>query len=442
MRYHIFTFGCQMNVCDSWWLDRALKSRGFIPAAEEEADFFILNTCSVREKPEQKVYSLLGRLQEYTRERPHVFAAVGGCVAQQVGRGFLKRFPFVRLVFGTDGLVMAPDALYRLASDPGRKLSLLDFSEMYPEREQALPEHMPAQAFVNIMQGCDNFCAYCIVPYTRGRQKSRASGEVLRECREMVEKGAKEITLLGQNVNSYGRDKYGDGTDFATLLYMIAEIPGLRRLRFTTSHPKDIAPEVIRAFGDLPVLCPHLHLPVQSGSDRVLKAMGRKYDRDSYLRTVDSLRRACPDISLTTDIIVGFPGETEEDFLQTMDLIRRAGFESSFSFKYCDRPGVRACRIQPKVEEEIKSERLARLQKLQEELSRQALNARVGGRATVLVETRNERPRTGEMQWRGRDGGNRVVNIAVESAQDLTGKEVEVKIIQAKKHSLIGEVLP
>ncbi|MFP4657758.1 MAG: MiaB/RimO family radical SAM methylthiotransferase, partial [Desulfonatronovibrionaceae bacterium] len=248
--------------------------------------------------------------------------------------------------------------------------------------------------------------------------------------------------LLGQNVNSYGRDKSGEGTEFADLLYKIAEIPGLRRLRFTTSHPKDIAPEVIRAFGELKALCPHLHLPVQSGSDRILRAMGRKYDRRRYLETVDALRRACPEIALTTDIIVGFPGEREEDFAQTLDLVRCADFESSFSFKYCDRPGVRACRMEPKVEEPIKAERLMRLQEMQEEMSRRALEARVGYREMVLIETRADKTGFREKQWRGRDRGNRVVNIPVGDAQDLTGKEVEVKITQAKKHSLIGEMLP
>lgn len=441
MRYHIFTFGCQMNVCDSEWLDRALQAKGFSPAPEEEADFFVLNTCSVREKPEQKVYSLLGRLQEYARKSPGVFAAVGGCVAQQIGRDFLKRFPFVRLVFGTDGLVMAPQALERLCREPGLKTSLLDFCDQYPERADCLPQKMPAQAFVNIMQGCNNFCAYCIVPYTRGRQKSRHSSSVIRECRQLVNRGVTEITLLGQNVNSYGQDKFGDGVDFARLLYLIAEIPGLERLRFTTSHPKDIAPDVIRAFGELPVLCPHLHLPVQSGSDKILKAMGRKYDTRRYLQIVDGLRGACPDIALTTDIIVGFPTETDADFERTMQLVRQVGFDSSFSFKYCDRPGVRACRMEPKVAEEIKAERLSRLQEFQEELSRSALENRIGSREKVLVENMSKRYSPDKPQWRGRDRAGRVVNVSVPNAGDLTGREVEVKITQARKHSLIGEML-
>ncbi len=441
MRYHIFTFGCQMNVCDSNWLEYRLQELGFYPAPEEEADFFILNTCSVREKPVQKVFSLLGRLQEYTRNRPGIFAAVGGCVAQQMGRDFLNRFPFVRLVFGTDGLAMVPQALDRLLREPGLRMSLLEFCDEYPERESSLPETMPAQSFVNIMQGCDNYCAYCIVPFTRGRQRSRKSGAVVEECRALLQRGVKEITLLGQNVNSYGLDSSGDGVSFASLLYMVGELPGLHRLRFTTSHPKDIPSEVIQAFGDLQPLCPHLHLPVQSGSDRVLKAMGRKYDVRRYLRIVDALREVCPDIALTTDLIVGFPGEREKDFQDTLELVRRVGFESSFSFKYCDRPGVRARKMEPKVEESVKAERLNRLQSFQEEFSRAALHSRVGSRESVLVEKRSEKSGQGLVQWRGRDRGNRVVNIPVQSESDLTGEEVEVNITQAKKHSLLGEVV-
>ncbi len=465
--FHIVTFGCQMNVGDSDWLARALVSRGWRQAPEEDAWFFVVNTCSVRDKPEQKVYSELGRLDVYRRAKPGLTAAVGGCVAQQIGAGFFERFPFVRLVFGSDGVAGAPDALDRLAENPSERIALLEFLARYPEREDVLtlpgavkpafdadqgePDpgsaDNPAQAFVNIMQGCDNFCAYCIVPYTRGRQKSRLPEAVLAECRARVEQGAREITLLGQNVNSYGLDSGGVGVGFADLLRQVAALPGLLRLRFTTSHPKDIDPAVIQAFGELPNLCPALHLPLQAGSDAVLRRMGRKYDRVRYLGIVDSLRAARPDIALTTDLIVGFPGETEEDFLQTLEMMERVGFESSFSFRYSDRPGVAATRMRSKVPDEVGQGRLLRLQSLQNGITKQSLKMLEGLETDVLLEAPSRRQDQGGIFWRGRDPGGRVVNVrmnderlAAESCgEPLAGRMVRVRIIEAKNHSLLGE---
>jgi len=439
VRFHILTFGCQMNVADGDWLTQSLISRGWTETAEADAQVFVVTTCSVREKPEQKVYSLLGRLKAYVDRSPDVFVAVGGCVAQQIGEEFWNRFPFVRLVFGTDGTAMVPQALERLAADPALRVSLLDFLDHYPEREQPEDGVVQAQAFVNIMQGCDNFCTYCIVPFTRGRQKSRAADAVVAECEALVRRGARELTLLGQNVNSYGQDKHGDGTSFADLLGRIASIPGLMRLKFTTSHPKDIAPQVVAAFGALPNLCPQLHLPVQSGSDAVLKAMGRKYTRALYLETVRDLRRACPHIALTTDIIVGFPGETVRDFEDTLELMREVGFESSFSFKYSDRPGVRAEKMDFKVPEEEKARRLAVLQDLQDRMTLESLAALVGSEAQVLVEGQSRMQDGEHIFWRGRDGGGRIVNFA-SPTPDLTGRMVRVRIVDAKKHSLTGEI--
>jgi len=467
--FHIVTFGCQMNVGDSDWLARALIARGWQQVPEDEAWLFVVNTCSVRDKPEQKVYSELGRLDLHRRRKPGLTAAVGGCVAQQIGAGFFERFPFVRLVFGSDGIASAPDALDRLAEDPSARITLLDFLPVYPEREDVLtkpplgpvptpafdadagePEpgsgDNPAQAFVNIMQGCDNYCAYCIVPYTRGRQKSRAPEAVLAECRLRVAQGASEITLLGQNVNSYGLDSGQDrgagGVGFAELLRQVAAIPDLLRLRFTTSHPKDIDPAVVRAFGELPNLCPALHLPLQAGSDAVLKRMGRKYDRARYLAIVEALRAARPDIMLTTDLIVGFPGETEEDFEQTLDMVERVGFESSYSFRYSDRPGVAAARMEPKVPDEVGQARLLRLQSLQNGITKQSLN-RLEGRVTdVLLEAPSRRQDVEGSFWRGRDPGGRVVNVRMAAdllGASLGGRMVRVRIIEAKNHSLLGE---
>lgn len=438
MRFHILTFGCQMNVADSDWLSQALVSRGWTEVPEEEAQVFLVTTCSVREKPEQKVYSLLGRLKGYADRDPAVFVGVGGCVAQQIGEEFWNRFPFVRLVFGTDGMAMVPQALERLVEDPALRVSLLDFLDHYPEREQPEEGHVGAQAFVNIMQGCDNFCAYCIVPFTRGRQKSRSSDAIVAECESLVRRGARELTLLGQNVNSYGQDKHGDGTTFASLLRRISAIQGLARLKFTTSHPKDIAPEVVAAFGELPNLSPQLHLPVQSGSDAVLKAMGRKYTRQRYLDIVRDLRAACPHIALTTDIIVGFPGETQRDFEDTLELMRQVRYESSFSFKYSDRPGVRAEKMDFKVPEEEKARRLSVLQDLQNRITAEELESLVGAEVDVLVEGKSRMQDDEALFWRGRDGGGRIVNFP-SPLPDLTGKMIRVRILAAKKHSLTGE---
>jgi len=440
MKFHVTIMGCQMNVGDGDWLTRSLISLGFTPASEEEAELFILFTCSVREKPEQKVASELGRIADRHRDNPRAFVAVGGCVAQQIGPALWRRFPMVRLVFGSDGIAGAPQALARLAAEAGLRLSLLDFTETYPERDQSWPEDtVPPRAFVSIMQGCDNFCAYCIVPFVRGRQKSRGLPAVVAECEALAGRGAREITLLGQNVNSYGLDDAGDGTSFARLLDAVAAIPGIARIRFTTSHPKDLSDDVIARFAGLPELCPALHLPVQSGSDAVLTRMGRRYDRAAYLLLVDKLRRARPDIALTTDLIVGFPGETDDDFRQTLDLVREVGFDSGFSFMYCDRPGTVSERMEPKIAQEVKSARLAELQALLDERLTATLAAQVGRTTEVLIEGASRRDGPTGPSWRGRDPGGRIVNMALPDVADAAGTIVRARIRQAKKHSLIGE---
>ncbi|MGE4539551.1 MAG: tRNA (N6-isopentenyl adenosine(37)-C2)-methylthiotransferase MiaB [Desulfovibrio sp.] len=440
MKFHVTIMGCQMNVGDGDWLTRSLISLGFTPASEEEAELFILFTCSVREKPEQKVASELGRIADRHRDNPNAFVAVGGCVAQQIGPALWRRFPMVRLVFGSDGVAGAPRALARLAAEPGLRLSLLDFTETYPERDQSWPEDtVPPRAFVSIMQGCDNFCTYCIVPFVRGRQKSRGLPAVVAECEALAGRGAREITLLGQNVNSYGLDDAGDGTSFARLLDAVAAIPGIARIRFTTSHPKDLSDDVIARFADLPELCPALHLPVQSGSDAVLRRMGRRYDRAAYLLLVDKLRRARPDIALTTDLIVGFPGETDDDFRQTLDLVREVGFDSGFSFMYCDRPGTVSERMEPKIAQEVRSARLAELQALLDERLTATLAAQVGRTTEVLIEGASRRDGPTGPSWRGRDPGGRIVNMALPGVADAAGTIVRARIRQAKKHSLIGE---
>jgi tRNA-2-methylthio-N6-dimethylallyladenosine synthase len=437
MRFTILSFGCQMNAADSQWLAQALKAMGWVESPREQAQVYILNTCSVREKPEQKVYTALGRLQQLN---PHGFAAVGGCVAQQTGDRLLERFPFVRLVFGTDQVGAAPGALAQLAEHPSLKLSLLDFEERYPEREPgaAVAPGCPS-AFVTIMQGCDNFCAYCIVPYTRGRQKSRDPGLILDECRRLVQGGARELFLLGQNVNSYGLDASGAGVGFAELLRRVARIPGVERVRFTTSHPKDLDEAAIQVMAEEPAVCPQLHLPMQAGSDAVLRRMGRVYNRAQYLELAAKVQQASPGIALTTDIIVGFPGETEEDFRLTLEAVERVGFEGSFSFCYSDRPGTAAAVLPDKVSKEVQLDRLWRLQKIQEVLTKKVLEAQVGRETVLLVEGKSRKQNDEKSFWRGRDPHGRVVNLALPSGLDGSGKLVKVKITQAKNHSLIGE---
>lgn len=442
MLFHILTFGCQMNVADSHWLVKSLTDKGWQETSEEKAQVFILNTCSVREKPEQKVYSALGRIKERFRKNPEIFAAVGGCVAQQIGESFWARFPFIRLVFGPDGLVQAPAALIRLAHEPGLRLSFLDFTEQYSERSLVgLEKHSSPTAFVNIMQGCDNNCAYCIVPSVRGPQRSRKAEAILSECRVLLAAGAKEIVLLGQNVNSYGQDKRQDHLHptFPELLRQVAALPGLDRLRFVTSHPKDLSQEVIKILGELETMAPSLHLPIQSGSDSVLQRMGRGYTARHYLELVHGLRKARPDIALTTDIIVGFPGETEKDFQATLDVMKEADFTSSFSFMYSDRPGVASVSLPDKIPQSIKAARLKKLQSLQEEISSKHLVSLEGKSLPVLVDGKSSRQENETTFWRGREPGGRVVNFSAPSEDELTGEMLWVNIIKAKRHSLWGE---
>ncbi len=439
--FHIITFGCQMNVNDSAWLSRSLVMRGFTQVPLEEADIVILNTCSVRDKPEQKVYSAIGRVRQVTKGR-NIFVAVAGCVAQQIGEGFFERFPQVRLIVGSDGLIDAPEAIERLYAEPHKRLVLTAFLQHYPERPVALTKgNAPASAYVNIMQGCNNFCAYCIVPFTRGRQKSRSADAIIAECQELLDNGTREITLLGQNVNSFGLDAHGDGTSFETLLFRVAALSGLERVRFVTPHPKDISDRVIQAFGELPNLCPRLHLPLQSGSDRILQAMGRKYDAARFMDIVSRLRQARPDIALSTDIIVGFPGETEEDFAATCHIAEEANFISSFSFCYSDRPGTRASLLSDKITPALQQERLLRFQSLQDRLGMAWLKSRENGETSVLLETHSPKSNhdmPGE-SWQGRDPYGAAVHVPLPVHKGHCGRFVPVRIREAKKHSLLAD---
>lgn len=477
------TFGCQMNVNDSDWLRRSLLAAGFTEQPFEAARVQILNTCSVRAKPEHKVYTELGRIRLLARKFPgrDIIACVGGCVAQQLGEQLFAKSRELKLLFGTDGLAHAPAAIAMLAENSVQAISLLDFSSEYAERKtpgdpadgtggpdfrqriapspenaaqpaQTTPATAPPAAYVNIMQGCDNFCTYCIVPFVRGRQKSRAVQAVLEECRALIKGGCKEITLLGQNVNAFGQDAgvaaetgipapeadKRDKTDgFVSLLHQLAGLSGLQRLRFITPHPKDMPDGLIEAFAQLSVLAPRLHLPLQSGSDRVLKRMNRRYDLRHYMRLVGRLKAARPGIQLSTDIIVGFPGETEEDFNATMQAMREADFAASFSFVYSDRPGTKAGGYTDKIPREEALERLSRLQRWQDDNTRRILRGLVGAKAQVLIEETSLK--NGESNMRGRDAYGFSVHIPLRQGELLNiGDMADVRISGAGRHALRG----
>lgn len=444
--FHILTFGCQMNVTDSQWLARALEQRGFEEAPLDCARVVVVNTCSVREKPERKVYDALHRVRKATADIPGAFAVVAGCVAQQIGAVFFDKFDHVRLVVGGDAMPNAPEAIERLCAEPNLRLDLTTFSEHFRERDASLGESAPASDFVNIMQGCDNYCAYCIVPYTRGPQKSRTAEAVLEDCRNLTARGTREITLLGQNVNAFGLDgrggEPGNAASFAALLRSVAAIPGLERLRFVTPHPKDFSPNVVKLFGELPNLCPRLHLPLQAGSDAVLAAMGRRYTRKSYLELVKSLRQACPDIALSTDLIVGFPGETEADFQATLEMVAEVNFMSGFSFCYSDRPGTASAILPDKIPQDIKAERLARLQVLLDVQAEAWLKSRKGLYAPVLLEGLSRRQGSEGENWQGKDPWGATVNVALPEGLGQAGTLVPVQVTGAGKHSLKAVYVP
>jgi tRNA-2-methylthio-N6-dimethylallyladenosine synthase len=441
--FHIQTIGCQMNVADSEQLAMVLASMGYNAApTPESADLVIVNTCSVRAKAEQKAFSFLGRFADLKRLRPEMIVAAAGCVAQQEGERLLARAPYVDIVLGTRALQRLPAHLRRVAAERCR---IVDVG-----MEQALPDPPARRAkgavcrFVTIMRGCDNFCAYCVVPYVRGRETSRPPEEILREVRDAVDDGAREVTLLGQNVNSYGQKEGHDA--FSALLARVAAVPGLLRIRFTTSHPKDLTTGLMECFARLERLCPHIHLPVQSGSNRILTRMNRGYTRAHYLDKVSKLRDTCPEIAITSDMIVGFPGESEADFEQTLDLIRKVRFDGLFAFMYSDRPNAPARRFTDKVPEALSRERLQALLSLQDGITLERNRALVGSVQEVLVEGPGRRfapgaePTAGLRQWSGRSGGNKIVHFHADSGAGRidAGSLVKVRIEKAMAHSLRG----
>ncbi len=435
---YVQTMGCQMNEYDSLRVQQMLAARGYgITTDIDAADVVFLNTCSVREKAEQKVYSFLGRLRRMKARNPGLKIIVAGCVAQQLGKGLLERFSHLDLVLGTRAVGSLPQLLDYAIESEARTAYL---PEEEGPREDSAPEAFAAvaggvSAPVTIMQGCNNFCSYCIVPYVRGRERSRPSGEIIREIRRLTAAGAGEVVLLGQNVNSYGRG-LEEKISFVDLLRRIEGETDVIRLRFTTSHPKDLTEELIECFAGMPILCEHLHLPFQAGSDSVLKRMRRGYTASHYVKLVEDLRGSCPDIGLTSDVMVGFPGESEEDFECTLRLMEEVQFDNVFSFRYSDRPFAESAGYGDKVPEEVKARRLSELQALQSEITLRKNRAEEGGMREVLTEGPSK---SADGQLTGRTRQNRIVNF--EGPMHLVGSLVTVRIVAGFSHSLRGDIV-
>jgi tRNA-2-methylthio-N6-dimethylallyladenosine synthase len=436
-RVHVRTFGCQMNEYDSARMADVLReSAGYEPTDEPaEADLLLLNTCSVREKAQEKVFSLLGQWRLLKLERPEVIIGVGGCVASQEGEGITARAPFVDLVFGPQTLHRLPDMIAQLQRG-GRSVVDVSFPEI--EKFDRLPEPRAAgaTAFVSVMEGCSKYCTFCVVPYTRGDEVSRPLAQVMDEVRALARQGVLEITLLGQNVNAYRGELPGGGyADLAALIYFVAEVPGIERIRFMTSHPVEFRDSLVEAYRDVPQLASYLHLPVQSGSDRVLALMKRGHTALEYKQKIRRLREARPGISVTSDFIVGFPGETERDFEGTMELIADVGFDQSFSFIYSRRPGTPAASLPDDVTHEVKQQRLERLQERIDSQSRAISRAMVGSVQRVLVERPSRRD---SRQLAGRTENNRWVNF--DGPVTLIDRFVDVLVTEAMPNSLRGRL--
>ncbi len=447
----IKTYGCQMNVYDSDRMADALAPHGYMPTQDiDDADLVLLNTCHIREKASEKVFSELGRLRELQSEKRatggDLMIGVAGCVAQAEGEEIARRAPVVDMVFGPQAYHRLPDMLAKAEANrhmhPALRRAVVETD--FPEEDKFA--HLPAAkkdvtigrgltAFLTVQEGCDKFCSFCVVPYTRGAEVSRPVAQVLDEARRLADAGVKEITLLGQNVNAYhGEDASGRAVGLGELAYLLAEIPGLERLRYTTSHPRDMDDALIAAHRDLPFLMPYLHLPVQSGSDRILKAMNRKHTAAEYLALIERIKTARPDMALSGDFIVGFPGETDADFEDTLKIIRDTGYASAYSFKYSTRPGTPGANLPDQVEEAVKVERLARLQELVNQQTADFHSSCVGKTLPVLIERVGRQP--------GQIGGRSPYLQAVhlDGSTDLIGAIHEVEIIGTSTNSLVGRL--
>ena len=436
-RLYLQTYGCQMNQYDSERIARLMEREGYAPTElAEEADLILLNTCSVRDRAEQKVYSALGRWRELKDKNPNVIIGVGGCVAQQEGENLLRRVPHLDLVFGTHNIHKLGRMVREAESAGNRPVEIAFYRDpSYMEDSDARTTVHGAKAYVTIMHGCNKVCSFCIVPYVRGRELSRPSASILREIEELAAQGVKEVMLLGQNVNSYG--KTAGELSFPELLHRVNAVAGLERIRFTTSHPQDLSPGLIEAYASLDKLCEHLHLPVQSGSDSVLQRMRRGYTRKEYLDRIRRLRNRRPEVALSTDIIVGFPGESEEEFEESLEILQEVEYDDIYAFSYSPRPHTSANKMYADdVTQDVKKNRLERVLSEQRKISRSKNEERVGKIEEVLVEGP---AKLGRNQMMGRTRTNRIVNFV--GAEELSGKLTEVRIAAAGANSLVGELI-
>ena len=447
---YLHTMGCQMNVYDSEQIVMRLATLGYEQTESmARADVIIVNTCTVRAKAEQKTFSLLGRLGRMKRNKRRLIIGVGGCVAQQEGKKILERMPFVDLVFGTQAIDRLPRLIGQIETSPCRIVDVgMNESQDISESLGGPQAESQVSKFVTIMRGCDNYCAYCVVPFVRGRESSRSPESIIREIRALVDRGVKEVTLLGQNVNSYGKKQHL--CSFAELLSKINELEGLLRIRFTTSHPKDLSSDLIVAFKSLDKLCSHIHLPVQSGSNRILKRMNRKYTLEQYLDKVAKLRDTCPQIAITSDMIVGFPGETDGDFEQTLELVKTVEYDGLFAFQYSERPYAPAAKLPDKISESVKSKRLQILLDLQQQYTKEKNQALVGSTQIILTDGLSKKQvsepadtDSQTLQWTGRTFTNKIVNFSLDETpicnENLTGRLIDVRIERALSHSLFGK---
>ncbi len=434
--YHIVTYGCQMNEEDSEKMSGMLKSMGYEKTENrDEASIIIFNTCCVRENAENRVYGNLGELKKVKKKNPNLVIGICGCMMQQEGMAdkILKTFPYVDIIFGTHNAYKFPEYLNRVKTEGVQVKEILD-------KETKIVEGIPIdressiKAFVTIMYGCNNFCTYCVVPYVRGRERSRKSEDILNEIKDLVSKGYKEVTLLGQNVNSYGKGLEED-INFAKLLRKVNEIEGLERIRFMSSHPKDLTEEVIMAVKECDKVCEQIHLPVQSGSDTILKVMNRHYTKEKYLSLINKIKEEIPECSITTDIIVGFPGESEEDIQDTIDLVKEVKYDSAFTFIYSRRNHTPADKMENQIPEDIKHERFNRLVEAVNENVIKGNKFYEGKTVEVLVEGTSKNDETKLM---GRTRNGRLVNFSGDTS--LIGKLINVKIYRAQPFSLLGEI--
>jgi tRNA-2-methylthio-N6-dimethylallyladenosine synthase len=433
--FYIETFGCQMNFHDSEKVVGTLISEGYQQVQrEEDADLIVYNTCSIRDKAEQKVFHRLADFKALHKQGKRF--AVLGCVAQQEGEKIFERAPFVSLVAGSASYRNLPNMLVQINHGESRVTGLDDRQTDQTFDTEFTARTNPHRGYITIIEGCDKFCAYCVVPYTRGKERSRTSDSVLAEARRMADAGYTDVQLLGQNVNSYADPSHKQS--FAELLAAVGEIPGLRRVRFTTSHPRDFTKDIVDAIDAVPTLCDHVHLPVQSGSSRVLDAMFREYTREEYLERIAWMKAAKREISLTTDIIVGFPGETEEEFRETLTLLTEVGYDGVFSFKYSPRPNTPALQYSDSIPDSEKSRRLQILQEHQREIQRQSYRRHLGQQVEVMVEGKND----ARGQVIGRTSQNKTLNFVTnDNPEPATGDYVRVRVTQSFPNSLLGELI-